>query len=503
MIGGSVLAFASAKPVHPPEAAPGAPNIVVITTDDQNAGTINARTMPLTTRLIKSRGVNFSDFVVTTPQCCPSRAAYFTGQYGHNNGVLSNDDGYPALIDRANMLPAWLQQAGYRTAHIGRFLHDYAKAPGVGDASEPPPGWDAWAGVEGVRYFDYGISYNGIKAKYGRRPSDYSTTVFTRAAVEVVDWYAPKPAPLYLNVAYVAPHKERRRAHSGYCGGSITPAPRDAGLFRTASLPRVPSIDEADVSDKPPFIRHSNQLDDKYAKTLRAYRCGLAALREVDRGVGRIVDAFRAAGELDNTVFFFTSDNGRFEGEHRLPGGKSFPYEEALKVPLAVRLPRAMGGKEGRTGALAANIDLAPTILQLAHAMPCLLEDCRVLDGRSLMPLLTGRGRWPGDRAVAIELREPPGQVEGRLPCAYQGVRTRRDVYVHYTRVRDPHGDGCVPSDEYEYYNLEHDPYELRNLAGRPEMARRQNQLDWLLGVLAGCNGLPGDRPPSSVPYCG
>ncbi len=503
--GGACVLALLAKPPNVAIADPAAPNIVVIMTDDQNAGTVNPKTMPQTARLLKRGGTDFTDSVVTTPQCCPSRAAFFTGQYGHNNGVLSNSDGYPGLNDAGSVLPVWLKEAGYTTAHIGRWLKDYAKADEIDEAADPPPGWDEWAGMQGVKYFDYGISYDGEIAHYGHKPSDYATTVFTREAVGVVREHAPEIAPLFLSVAHVAPHKERGSKPGGYCDGSISPAPRDRGRFADEPLPDKESIGERDVSDKPAFIQNGPQLDDKRAKTLRAYRCGLASLKEVDRSVARIYEAFKEAGEADNTVFIFTSDNGRFNGEHNLPGGKSFPYEESIAVPLLIRLPAALQGSSSPPAVhnLVANIDLAPTILDLARARPCVEDDCRLLDGRSLLPLMTGRGggAWPTDRGVLIELREPPEQGELRLPCAYLGVRTSFDFYVHYTEVRNQDTGVCEPAEVVEYYDLINDPEELHNLAYDARIAIRREELADKLVPLSTCEGLPGrDLPDGATP---
>ncbi len=500
------IALSWAEPAQP-VADPAAPNIVVIMTDDQNAGTVNRRTMPRTARLLKRGGTDFTEAVVTTPQCCPSRATFLTGQYGHNNGVLSNSDAYPELRDSANVLPSWLREAGYTTAHVGRFLKDYGRGEEVERTSDPAPGWDGWAVMTGVRYFDYTIAYDGETAHYGHRPSNYSTTVFTRGAVDYVRANVADEGPMFLSVAYVAPHKERDFNRDSYCDGSVIPAPRDSHRFTGEPLPDKRSIGERDIADKPGFIRSATQLEDKRAKTVRAYRCGLAALREVDRGVKRIYDAFREAGELDNTVFIFTSDNGTFHGEHRLPGGKSFPYEESIRVPLLIRMPERMlgGGREhGSVSELVANVDLAPTILDLARAEPCVEGDCRLLDGRSLLPLMTGRGpSWPEERAILIELHETTEAGEQRLPCSYFGVRTRRDFYVHYTEVRDRLTGGCAPADVVEYYDLVEDPEQLQNLAESGRLSRRRAELAGLLDALRTCQGLPGRDVPAGAQPCG
>lgn len=492
------------RSVRAPAADPNAPNIVVIMTDDQTVEQVNARAMPETVRLIEDAGAVFEANFATTPQCCPSRATFLTGQYAHNHGVRSNSDGYPALRDHRSVLPVWLQRAGYRTAHVGRWLKNYGET--VEDSAQPPPGWDNWTAMTGVRYFNYTLSHDGVRAHYGAQPRDYATTVFTREAVGIIREQVPADRPLFLTVAHVAPHKERKASGTGHCDGVLSPAPRDDGRFAGVNLPQKSSIDEADVSDKPSFIRRKSRLGaPRERKAARAYRCTLAALREVDRSVGRIYNAFRELGEANKTVFIFTSDNGRFHGEHRLPGGKSFPYEESIRVPLLIRLPKQMGGKAGiRIGKVVGNIDLAPTILELARSRPCADGGCRTMDGRSLLPLLRDEGWiWPKGRAVLVELEEQP-RGTGRLPCAYAGVRTRKDLYVNYTKLRDPETGQCIEVSEVEQYDLANDPEELDNVAeeaGRP--AKRRKMLAERLERLRDCAGLPERDPQQSGrAYC-
>src|SRR5436190_10208880 len=99
------------------------PNIIVIQTDDQTLAELREpHVMPFTRHLVGDHGTAFSDHIVTTPVCCPSRASLLTGQYAHNHRVTSNRPGYPQLVRKRNVLPVWLQRAGYRTAHVGKFL---------------------------------------------------------------------------------------------------------------------------------------------------------------------------------------------------------------------------------------------------------------------------------------------------------------------------------------------------------------------------------------------
>jgi arylsulfatase A-like enzyme len=489
------------------------PNIVVVTTDDQDAASVTPRTMPNVDRLLRRPGTEFTDFVASGPLCCPSRAAMLTGQYGHNNGVLWNGPGgYPSLRDKRNTLPVWLARAGYRTAHVGKYLNDYAKA--TGRPNRVAPGWSQWHTIlEPVQYYDYVLRVNGTARRYNHRATDYLTRVLNATAVRLVERYAPRPAPPYLQLDQFAPHRsgwvDRR------CRRFPTPDPRDAGLFRNEPVPRSPSFDEQDVSDKPSFVSARPPLSpaDRTA-VAREQGCRLASLRAVDRGVGQVAAALARAGELDDTVFIFTSDNGWLQGQHRIPSGKIYPYEEDARLPLIVRLPRRLapaGGTPRTNAAPVANIDLAPTILALARAKPCDGSGCRVLDGRSLLPLLRGRpSAWPSQRGILLELKATFGQAPPLTPCDFQGVRAGQRVYLeHHSSTGPPDapsGSRCEPHEERELYDLGRDPFQLDNIAapaGATQVPADQAQLAARLARLRDCAGIGGRDPrPSSGHYC-
>ncbi|MCI0634331.1 MAG: sulfatase-like hydrolase/transferase, partial [Actinobacteria bacterium] len=159
----AVLATAAATgPLAPGAAKDGKrPNIVVVVTDDQTLASLSAATMPSTVALIGGGGTEFTNAVVTTPLCCPSRASMLTGQYAHNHGTLGNTPGYQALRQKANTLPVWLRRAGYVTAHVGKYLNRYKAS--VEHPTEVAPGWDEWHTVidpagKFVRYYDYRLS---------------------------------------------------------------------------------------------------------------------------------------------------------------------------------------------------------------------------------------------------------------------------------------------------------------------------------------------------------
>jgi arylsulfatase A-like enzyme len=278
-----------------------------------------------------------------------------------------------------------------------------------------------------------------------------------------------------------------------------------------APLEKPPSFNEADVGDKPSFVRAQSRLTgDEIAELQRKNGCRLASLLAVDRGVKQIYTALRHEHELRNTAIFFTSDNGYLQGEHR-EEAKVFPYEEALHVPFIVRLPRRFRGPHGaprRLGSTVANIDVVPTILRLAGAKPCRRDGrCRVLDGRSLLKAIRTHGRrWPDDRGILLELK---GDLVGAfMPCEYQGIRTSHEVFVHYLAAAQPHdGRGrCEPINEVEHYDLRSDPFELDNaFPATPgsSNAAVERSLRRRLSVLRDCAGIEGRDPqPPSGHYC-
>jgi len=471
------------------------PNVVLIVTDDQAVQTLRPDTMPSLVDLIAARGTSFTDAIVTTPLCCPSRASMLTGQYGHNNGVLKND--YNQLKDKRNVLPTWLGRAGYRTIHVGKFLNVYRKAPGP--ESKPAPGWDVWQTLkEPNTYYDYDLSINGRKVNYGTSDDDYLTDVLSRRAARLVRRSAARKRPFYLQLDEWAPHASPGRG-TGPCGSGAdpVPGPADESLFTQEPLPHPPSFDEQDVGDKPSFVQDKPPLD--VSAVEREYRCGLASLRAVDRGIEKVFQALKSSGELDDTVIIFASDNGYLYGEHGLRY-KLLPYEEALRVPLMISLPAGLRGGVERIPEIAepvANIDLSPTILELAGAEPCRrAKRCRVMDGRSLMPLLHGEDEdWPHDRALVVEFT---GQHQGFSSCSYRGIRTPGEAYVEHTSVPEFDTGGCEPTLEVEHYDLGSDPFQLDNLypalPATPEAGEQQLLAD-RLATLRSCTGIAGRDP--------
>ena len=434
------------------------PNVVVVMSDDQTQDSM--RYMPQTTQQLGGEGATFGNSFVSFPLCCPSRATFLTGQYPHNHGVLSNDEeeegGYQSL-DSTNTLAVWLQGAGYYTAHVGKYLNGYEQVPNT-----IPPGWTEWHGsTRTYQFYGYQLNEQGTLVDYGTTEDQYSTDVYTRKAVDLIHRRAPERKPFFLWLAYLAPHgggPNPSPQPPDDCQSTAKPAPRHAHAFDSEPLPRPPSFNEEDVSDKPAAIRNRAPLTNAQIDDIeREYRCRIESLLAVDDGVAQVVKALREEGEFEDTVFVYTSDNGFFGGEHRVPMGKTRVYEPSIRVPLILHAP---GVPDGVTVPdLAMNTDLAPTILELTGAKPG-----RTVDGLSLLPAAEHPGLLRG-RAILIETR------------SYAAVRTARYVYVENQ------------TGELELYDLDNDPDELQSLHADPAYDGIEAALASLLARLRTCSG--------------
>jgi arylsulfatase A-like enzyme len=442
------------------------PNVLVLLTDDQTIESM--RVMAGTRAELGASGTTFERSFVSNPLCCPSRATLYTGQYTHNHGVIGNrppEGGYGRL-DKSEWLPVWLQRAGYHTVHIGKFMNRYGlDSP----PTEVPPGWDEWyTSVDPSTYSftEYQLNENGVVG-WGRR---YSTDEYSDRAVDAVERLAPSGRPFFLSVAWLAPHSGRPADPDDPPGlATASPAPRHRDAFAAEPLPVTPAFNEADVSDKPSFVRRRPRLSaERVAAVTESYRQALESLLAVDEGIVRIVGALRASGELDDTLILFTSDNGFFYGEHRVPYGKVMVYEPSIRVPLILRGPGVPAGQVRRQ--LVTNADLAPTILEAAGAVPA----GRVPDGRSLFPLLRDRGLAWG-RELLVE------GAPGFQAVAYAAIRNDRFVYAE-------HDNG-----ERELYDLRSDPDQLENAIGGRGFAGIEARLAERLAALQECVG-PGCR---------
>ncbi len=194
----------------------------------------------------------------------------------------------------------------------------------------------------------------GELTRYGSRPRDYSTVQFTDRAVREIRRDASRD-PLFMWLGYNAPHRAPSAVEP--CDGYMPEpgSPEAYAPFADAPLPRDPSFDEADRSDKPRAVAGRSPLSDRaIAELTLRWRCSQAALRALDEAIERLVGALAEEGELENTVLVFTSDNGYFFGSHGIDDDKRLPYRQSADVPLAIRVGESVGpvaaGRDRRGG---------------------------------------------------------------------------------------------------------------------------------------------------------
>jgi N-acetylglucosamine-6-sulfatase len=448
--------FISAITDSPPPAAQTKPNFVFILTDDMRKDDL--KYMPKTRALLGNKGMRFENAYVSLAWCCPSRATIMRGQYAHNHGVwfIQNTadggwQGYKNLGNEQDNIATRLHDAGYRTGLFGKYLNFYD------DTTTAPPGWDDWFAMlenpmleRQQRYFDYDVNVNGTTRHFGTRAQDYSTDVFRRQTRAFIDASVGAGKSFFAYVAPSAPHTVSSHEPP-------TPAPRHENAFDGEQAPRLPSFNEEDVSDKPPWIRSLPLLDD--AKIDARHEGRVESLQAVDELVEAVVGKLRTVGALDNTYVVFTSDNGWHHGEHRLPNGKQQPYEESIHMPLLIRGPGVQAGTS--TNKLTLNADFFPTFTDLAR-----VTTPEYVDGRSLRPLLEGTAAWRS--AILLEQKKTPTD-------SFYGIRTSTGKkYIEY-------GDGFK-----ELYDLKADPYELNNPY---EATAPPESLATRLQALKGCAG--------------
>jgi arylsulfatase A-like enzyme len=466
------------------QAAHGRPNVIVIMTDDETYR--DMATMPATRRLIGDGGATFTQSYVSYPLCCPSRATYLTGQYAHNHHVLSTvpPNGGVEALNAAHTLPVWLSKTGYDTIHIGKYLNGY----GLRRRPTVPPGWTDWHGTidkSTYQMWGYQMFENGVANTYGsfynENPALYQTDVLREKALEAIDEHANGERPFFLSLMFVAPHGEVVPP-STTTQPHIRPAPRHRGVFATLPLPRDPAFDEADVSDKPPEVRRLHLLRPVVdQRILRDFRARRESLLAVDEAVAAIVDRLQAIGQLDSTYILFTSDNGFFQGEHRIAKGKYLVYDASTRVPLLIRGPGIPPGTI--SGELVANVDLAPTILDATGATADLPED-----GRSLLPYARNGG-LRSERPILHEGLAGASEDEiatGRQRV-YYAIRTRRYLYVKWR------------GGARELYDLRRDPFELRSRHRDPRYAAIAEQLSFEVKRLRHCIGEDCSAPVETL----
>ncbi len=428
-------------------ADPVRPNFILIVTDDQRYDMLGctghpAAKTPNIDRLARE-GALFRRFYDATPLCSPSRASILTGHYPHKHGVINNDKLGLEVISHALMtFPRLLRMAGYETAFVGKWHM------GIDDSRRP--GFDRWYSFKGQgAYIDGVVNDDGVS----RQLDGHMTDHINRQALEWLGRKRDKPFCLIVaHKAVHAPYLPAPRHDKLYADYTFVPPKVAAGdraskPVMNRALPKVKPFELEGVAPEPGEPRGERGKD-----PASVVRDQLRCLAGVDEGVGQLLDALKASGQLERTAIFYTSDNGFLLGEHGQMDDKRWAYEPSVRVPLLVRYPALI-----RAGTvydqLTVNVDLAPTILEMAGVQPIVPQH-----GRSLVPLFRDPSA-PWRTAVLTEYFLE--KVAPRVP-AWQSVRTERWRYIRY-----PENAAWD-----ELYDLHADPGEERNIAG--DMAARE-----------------------------
>ncbi|MDB4384529.1 sulfatase-like hydrolase/transferase [Opitutaceae bacterium] len=419
-------------------------NIIFLLTDDQSTSSVGSYGNPdvQTPQLdrLAGDGVSFDRYYTTTAICMASRATSMTGKYEYKTGCnFGHGDLLSSLWQQS--YPVLLREAGYTTAFAGKFGFELRDAPGGEKRGMPEGDFDRWGGGPGQTHYE--TARNESMAAYAK---DYphSTRSYGAFGRDFIKDSAQGDAPFCLSISFKAPHQPQR------------PDPIDDDVYAGKVFEKPDNYGRENGEH---FSRQSRQgrqytrfhdwhYSDEYDRVMATYYQQVYA---IDAAVGMIRDALVDAGVDDNTVIIFTSDNGFLNGSHGY-GSKVLPYEEASRVPMIIYDPRsANSGQALRRDALAANIDIAPTILSLA-GLPIPQE----MDGGDLM-------RVYEDPTAAIHESIALINVWGAKPVQAMGVVTRDKKYLYWS-----YAAADFEATE-ELYNLAKDPSELANLAAQSD----------------------------------
>lgn len=427
----------------------GKPNILFIQTDDLDRRTYELA-MKNTQALIEDMGIRFDNATFSHSVCCPSRASILRGQYTHNTGVWKNEPpngGFESFKARGlnnDTYATRLNAVGYNTAYFGKYMNGYPKRGQIHTGRRhryyKPPGWDLWYGS--TKNISNTLFINSKRRAVD--PKGAHDVVVGRESVRWLQRAVESRTPFLGAINFHAPHvpswyptSYRNRFASAKLGGG--------------------SFNEADVSDKPAFIRREPRFGPKVVRNLAvSHRKRLRSAAFVDAQVGKLISILRSSGELDDTYIFFYSDNGYHLGEHRLTGrggvgSKATPYIEDVRFPIILRAPGIQAGQTSE--AMVQNIDLRPTFEDIANA-----RRAGYVDGTSLLPTAARGAQFPRTFAYAEALGA--GEVS-----SWKAVYTANEAYHLWG------------TDEKEFYDLRTDPHQLRSTPADPRTALLQQAL--------------------------
>lgn len=447
------LAFVCVFSSFAAQAAEERRNILFILVDDQRWDALSCMGHPIlktpAADSLAANGVRFANAFVTTSLCSPSRASILTGLYAHSHRVVDNQSG---MSEKLRFFSEDLQQAGYRTAFIGKWHMGH-------DGDEPRKGWHHWVSFEGQGHYFPDLP-GGRKAMLnvdGRKvvQTAYITDELTDYAETWLREQQDGGAPWMLYFSHKAAHHD------------FQPAPRHQGKYAGAEIPPFPTTQGTPQDElKPMWARNQRNswhgaehaFHGTEGKLEEIYRRYCETLLAVDESTQRLLDFLRATDQLDSTLIIYMGDNGHLWGEQGLID-KRTAYEASIRVPLIMHCPDLI--PRGRVvQEIAANIDIAPTMLASAGLPPQPHHQ-----GRSLLPLACSEkvGNWRTELVYEYFWeRWAPS-----TPTLHALI-TSRWKFVRAYGLWDVH----------ELYDLQTDPSELNNLFNHPDHHRRALAMD-------------------------
>ncbi len=438
-VGGAYIANAPSVRATPP------PNIVVIEIDDMRYDE-----MPFLTKTLAALpGTSFTNSFVSTSLCCPSRAGFLSGQYVQNHLVVNNN-AYNNFNHNQTIATS-LSAGGYYTAQLGKYMNGYS----CGKAQ--PQGWTDWQALckNIYGYTNYSINDNGVVTPYGSTQADYVTDVLAGRAEATVDAAVTSGNPFFMWLNPTAPHS----------GTGIQVAARYVDSFKPYNIPQGGAFNEANVSDKPLWVRALPLLTgSKINGISKSQATRLRKLLAVDDMIERTINRVAANGQMANTIFVVTSDNGFMRGEHRVPLGKDVLYRDSIAVPLLISGP---GIPVGTNSALVTNTDLAQTIQAWSGT-----TSPRVQDGRSLLDAIANQD-YTGRAVLHSQVNDIT------TPKHPGGWAVQADQFIYIE----------TDTGEKELYDHAVDPFELINVHGDAKYSPVVAQLTPMLAALKTCSG--------------
>ncbi|MDX1406667.1 MAG: sulfatase [Saprospiraceae bacterium] len=416
-------------------------NVIFILSDDHRydfmgfTGKVPFLETPNMDRMARE-GVHLRNAFVTTALCSPSRASILTGQFTHRHGVVDNQSLVP---QGTRFFPEFMQEQGYETGFIGKWH--------MGEHNNNPrPGFDYWASFRGQgHYWNSVFNVNGVEEQ--PQDSTYVTHAITRYALDFLE-QRDTVKPFFLYLSHKGVHAE------------FIPAPEHDGRYANAAPEYPPSMyppghekatvtdEEYNYADVPQWVKEQRNswhgVDYMYHGQIQFddfYRRYCETLLAVDESIGQVIQYLEENGLAENTTVIYMGDNGFSFGEHGLID-KRQAYEESMRVPML-----AWGGQISHdvVEQNVQNIDIGPTVMDIAG-----LEPSEQFDGTSFLPLLQAQDVAWRDTIFYEYFWERPFP---QTPTVH-AIRTDRYKFIRYHGIWDIN----------ELYDIQSDPWEMRNL---------------------------------------